>query len=265
VIDVFSKFAWAIPVKSKGSKDMVEAFQTLFKKSAPRIPTRLQTDAGLEFLNKEVQSIFKKHNIHHFVTSSDQKAAVAERFNRTLKTRIWTYFTAHQTNQYLDILDKVVDSYNHSHHRTIGMRPCDVRPANENELFEMMYPEALAPKPIPKKKVLAEGQKVRVSKVKGHFDKGYLPNWSEEHFVIEKQARGPKRRIYKLRDYENEEVLGSWYEDELQPIEKNRYLIEKVLRRRKSSKGQTELLIKWKGWPAKFNSWIPESSLESIR
>ena len=67
VIDVFSKFAWAIPVKSKGSKDMVEAFQTLFKKSAPRVPTRLQTDAGLEFLNKEVQSIFKKHNIHNFV------------------------------------------------------------------------------------------------------------------------------------------------------------------------------------------------------
>ena len=145
------------------------------------------------------------------------------------------------------------------------MRPCDVRPANENELFEKMYPEALAPKPIPQKKVLAEGQKVRVSKVKGHFDKGYLPNWSEEHFVIEKPVRGPKRRIYKLRDYENEEVLGSWYEDELQPIEKNRYLIEKVLRRRKSSKGQTELLIKWKGWPSKFNSWIPESSLESIR
>ena len=68
VIDVFSKFAWAIPVKSKGSKDMIEAFQTLFKKSAPRVPTRLQTDAGLVFLNKEVQSIFKKHNIHHLVT-----------------------------------------------------------------------------------------------------------------------------------------------------------------------------------------------------
>ena len=83
-----------------------------------------------------------------------------------------------------------------------------------------------------------------MSKVKGHFDKGYLPNWSEEHFVIEKPVRGPKRRIYTLRDYENEEVLGSWYEDELQPIEKNRYLIEKVLSRRKSYKRPNRIINK---------------------
>ena len=84
-----------------------------------------------------------------------------------------------------------------------------MRPANENELFERMYREDLAPKPIPKRKVLSEGQPVSVSKPKGHFDKGYIPNGSEEHFVIEIPVRGPKRRIYKLRDYENEEVLGS--------------------------------------------------------
>jgi len=93
VIDIFSKFAWAIPIKSKSSKDMVPAFETLFKKSAPRKPERLQTDAGKEFLNKDVQALFKQKHIHHFFSASDNKAAVVERFNRTLKTRIWTYFT----------------------------------------------------------------------------------------------------------------------------------------------------------------------------
>ena len=135
VIDIFSKFAWSIPVKSKSSGDMVEGFKTLFKKSAPRLPQRLQTDAGLEFLNKGVQALFKQKKIHHFYSSSEKKAAVVERFNRTIKTRIWTYFTAHQTDKYIDILDKLTDAYNHSYHRTIGMRPIDVKKKDEPALF----------------------------------------------------------------------------------------------------------------------------------
>ena len=264
VIDVFSKYAWAIPVKSKGSKDMVEAFKTLLNKSHPRTPQRLQTDAGKEFINKEVQALLKTHKIHHFVSASDQKAAVVERFNRTLKTRIWTYFTAQQTNQYLDVLDKVVDAYNHSFHRTIGMRPVDVKKEMEQELFERMYgdPTKLSKERYPRK--LKVGQKVRISKVKGQFDKGYIPNWSEEHFLINKADVHKKRRVYKLRDYENEDMTGTWYPEELQPIDKNRYLIEKILRRRTAPSGQNEIFIKWKGWPVKFNSWIPESNIERL-
>ena len=91
---------------------MVEGFKLLFKKSAPRLPQRLQTDAGLEFLNKEVQALFKQKKIQHFYSSSDKKAAVFERFNRTIKSRIWTYFTADQTDKYLDILPKLTDAYN---------------------------------------------------------------------------------------------------------------------------------------------------------
>ena len=124
VIDVFSKFAWTIPVKSKGAAHMREAFQELLKIATHRKPTRLQTDAGLEFTNKEVQALFAKEKIHHFYSASDKKAAVVERFNRTLKTRIWTYFTAHQTNRYIDILPQMTDAYNHSVHRSIGISAC---------------------------------------------------------------------------------------------------------------------------------------------
>ena len=127
VIDIFSKRALAIPIKNKSVKEMLTAFKQLFKEAHPRKPTRLQTDAGKEFLNKDVQGFLKREGVHHFVSNSDQKAAVVERFNLTLKSRIWTYFTAHQTRHYLDILPKIVDSYNNTYHRTIGGAPNQVR------------------------------------------------------------------------------------------------------------------------------------------
>ena len=102
VIDVFSKYAWAIPVKIKGGPEMKNAFELLFQMSNPRKPDKLQPDAGKEFLNKDVQKSLKSHGILHFHSHRDKKEAVVERFNRTLKTKIWTYFTAKQTNIFID-------------------------------------------------------------------------------------------------------------------------------------------------------------------
>jgi len=249
----------AIPVKSKSSKDMLDAFKQLFSQAHTRKPERLQTDAGKEFLNKDVQALLKREGIHHFYSNSDQKAAVVERFNRTLKTRIWTYFTAHQTQRYLDILPQLIDSYNETYHRSIGRKPNQVRKEDENEIWVRLYGDG-SKGPIRKQE---KGENVRVSKVKRVFAKGYMPNWSEENFVVESERNNP-RRVYKLKDEAGEEVKGNWYPEEVQAIKKNRYLIEKILRKRKAKKGETEVFVKWKGWPQKFNSWIPESDLENV-
>ena len=222
VIDVFSKRAWAIPVKTKSSNDMLDAFKELFAESKPRKPDRIQTDAGKEFLNKEVQNFLKHEGVKHFYSNSDKKAAVVERFNRTLKTRIWTYFTAHQTNRYMDILPKLVESYNNTYHRSIGRAPNQVRKKDENEIWVKLYGDGSKGPTRENKK----GQMVRVSKVKGVFEKGYIPNWSEEHFQIESEKDNP-RTVYKLSDKGGEEIKGTWYPEELQEISKNRYLIEK--------------------------------------
>ena len=168
VIDVFSKKAWAIPVKTKSSKDMLVAFKELFHESDPRKPERIQTDAGKEFLNKEVQGFLKQKGVKHFYSNSDKKAAVVERFNRTLKTRIWTYFTAHQTHRYLDILPKLVASYNNTYHRSIGRAPNQVRKVDENKIWVRLYGDGSKGVQRDTKK----GQMVRVSKVKGVFEKG---------------------------------------------------------------------------------------------
>ena len=108
------------------------------------------------------------------------------------------------------------------------------------------------------------GNMVRISNVKGTFDKGYLPNWSEEHFLIESDKSNP-RRVFKLTDKSGEELKGSWYPEEVQEIKTNRYLVEKVLRKRSSKEGDRELLVKWKGWPAKFNTWVPATDLERLK
>ena len=261
VIDVFSKFAWAIPVKKKSAEEMVKGFEILFKKAHPRIPQRLQTDAGKEFLNKPVQTLLKSKGIHHFASNSDKKAAVVERFNRTLKSRIWTYFTARQTRKYMDILDSMVDSYNKSFHRSIGMSPVQVKKSDEDKIWNRLYGQQQF---IPsKKKKLEKGQKVRISNVKGSFDKGYVPNWSEEHFLVQERKEKGKP-VYKLTDKSNEDLKGAWYREEVQPIEKNKYLVEKVIRKRVSPTGQREVLVKWKGWPTKFNTWIEETELTPI-
>jgi transposase InsO family protein len=260
VIDVFSKFAWVIPVKSKTSQSLVEAFQKLFNQSAPRRPRRLQTDKGTEFLNKHVKRLLEEQNIEHFTGNSDKKAAVVERFNRTIKHRIWRYFTAKRTYKYLDILQKMVDSYNHSVHRSIGMAPADVKPEHEAKIWVKLYGDG--GRTSGEKQKIKHNQMVRVSRVKGQFEKGYLPNWSEEHFNVEESNQRPyPRKVYKLRDYSGEPVEGSWYREELQPISENKYYIDKVLKRRKTADGTRELLVKWKGWPSKFNSWISEEDL----
>ena len=139
-IDVFSKYAWAIPCKAKSASEMVIAFRTLFKQSHPRRPVRLQTDKGKEFLNAQVQCLLRDtYHVQHFYSWSDQKAAVVERFNRTLKSRMWRYFSAKQTNHYLDVLPKLLQAYNHSYHRSIGTMPANVLEKDEPRIWQRLY------------------------------------------------------------------------------------------------------------------------------
>lgn len=274
VIDVFSKFAWVAPVKSKDAETISAAFIQVLKDSAPRVPKRLQTDKGKEFFNSSFAALLKRHGISHFASESDQKAAVVERFNRTIKTRLWTYMSDKGTVRWLDALQDIVSSYNHSRHRTIGMAPADVHKKDETRLWARMYGDGDTEMKRATA-VLAPGTMVRISKQKGVFEKGYLPNWSKEHFTVSEAAAGRKgsrlrssghvaRRVYKIRDYNDEDVKGAFYPEELQHITDNQYRIERVIRKRKAADGSIELFVKWEGWPEKFNSWIREEDRYNV-
>ena len=112
VIDVFSKVAWCVPMKNKSAASLVTALQTTFVNDWPQT---LQRNEGVEFLNKSVQALLQSYGIHHFSThNAETKASIVERFNRTLKTRMWRYFTKHQTWRYIDVLHDLVLSYNNT-------------------------------------------------------------------------------------------------------------------------------------------------------
>ena len=245
---------------------MLEAFKNLLVKSKPGKPKKLQSDAGKEFLNSEVQKFLKSEGIHHFVSHSDQKAAVVERFNRTLKSRIWTYFTAKQTNRYVDKLDDFVNSYNNSFHRSIKMKPSEVSPKDEDKIWLTLYRKKQSSrlKQGSDLKPPRIGEKVRINKVKGIFQKGYIPNWSEEHFHIKEEVQ-KNRPVYHLTDDLGEDIKGEFYPEEIQPIEENRYLIENILKKKKDPSGKFLYFVKWKGWPSKFHSWITDKLFKKLK
>ena len=121
VIDVLSKYAWAVPLKSKGGSETADAIVEIIRASG-RCPKNLQTDMGKEFYNVDVQKILKKHNVDHYSTYSTLKASVVERFNRTLKSDMWKMFTLNGNYKWIDELPRLVSDYNARKHRTIGQR-----------------------------------------------------------------------------------------------------------------------------------------------
>jgi transposase InsO family protein len=260
VIDCFSKYAWVVTLKKKDTSTVVDGFKRLFTLTTRR-PVNLHTDKGKEFMNSPMQDLFREYGIHHFTTNSDMKAAMVERFNRTLKTRIFTYFTSKGSNRYIDDLQHLVDGYNKSVHRTIGMRPIDVRASHVPAIFAKVYGKFLS---SGKHKPLNRNTSVRVNKIKKTFEKGYLPNWTREKFEIDETIKKAGKTVYKLKDRLGEEIEGTFYPEEIQVVDKEGTLfrVEKILKTRTVNK-RKEHLIKWLGYPDKFNSWIKASQLRN--
>ena len=146
---------------------------------------KLHTDKGTEFTNRLFQRFLKDKKIIFFTTHKDTKASVVERFNRILKGKMWKYFTAKNTTKYIDVLQKLMYSYNHSRHRSIGMKLADVNPENESVVWQRLYGNESS-KPIKYK--FKVGHQVRISKAKLIFQKGYLPSWTEEIFTVTKRV-----------------------------------------------------------------------------
>lgn len=249
VIDVLSKYAWGLPLKTKSGGEVANAFRRIFRH---RCPKNLQTDQGKEFYNSDVQKLLTKHGINHYSTYSVMKASIVERFNRTLKNSMWKEFTLNGTYKWINALPHLLAKYNAQKHRTIGMRPRDVTPAISDKLLRTVYNNIKIAAPA-KFKV---GEFVRVSKFKTVFDKGYTPNWTTEVFKIVKvQATNPA--TYLLQDSSGNSVAGGFYEYELHRVaDPDVFLVEKVLRR----KGN-KVYVKWLGLSNVNNSWINKDNV----
>jgi len=196
-IDVFSKRAWAVPVRKKSARHVAEAFETIL---ADRMCTVVQSDKGTEFLNSTSQSLLKRRGITFYTSENeDLKATVVERFNRTLKEKMFRYFTHNNTRRYLDILNDLLYSYNNTHHRSIGMAPLQVNRDNENFVRARLYPL----KPKSSTWTYAVGDRVRIAMQRQPFSKGYLGQWSVELFEIATRLLTTPV-TYELRDMAGE-------------------------------------------------------------
>ena len=176
VIDIFSKYAWVVPLKDKKGVSIFAAFQSILKQSN-RKPNKIWMDKDSEFYNASVNKWLKDNDIVMYSTHNEGKSVVAERFIKTLKSKIYKYTTSISKNVYIDKLNDIVDEYNNTYHITTKMKPIDVKDNTYIDLGKEVNDND------PKFKV---GDHVRISKHKKIFAKGYTPNWSEEVFVIKK-------------------------------------------------------------------------------
>lgn len=265
VIDIFSKKAFAVGVKRKQAKEMVSALKEIFKLTKP--PLKIQSDKGQEFKAKEVQAYFKSIGVKWFSAEDEKmKSQIVERLNRTIKGKMYKVFYHNENNKWIDILPKLINSYNNTLHSSTKTTPniaANGDPEVVSKVREALYGihsrlNRGVEKEIdrPTAPALKVGDRVRLSENKHIFKKAYLPSWTEEQFVVDK-IYNTTPTSYLISDLAKEEIKGYFYSSELQKVKgKSIYKINKVLQ----EKGD-KVLVSWKGYPAKFNQWIHKSGL----
>lgn len=256
VIDIFSKYAWAYPLRDKTGRTVASAFESLFQQHHPH---KLWVDRGSEFYNPPMTRILKEYGVHRYSTFGKDKSCVAERFIRTLMEVLMLFFDTHRHTEFLDVLQPAIDRYNSTPHRSIGCTPAEARlPAFYQTVFDSLYfPSTRKGKKARQLPRFTVGDRVRIPVTKSLFSKGYQRNWSLDVYTI----RTVKRTVpptYTLQEDDGSPVRGTWYGNQLQKTSQEVYRIEKVLRRRA---GGRESYVQWEGYDKKYNSWIPTSDI----
>ena len=201
---MYSKYAFVIPLKEKKGISIVNGFNKIIKQSN-RKPNKIWVDQGGEFYNNVFKKWLLDNDIIMYSTYNEGKSVVAERFIRTLKNKLYKHMMATGKNGYYDVLDDIVNEYNNTKHNTIKMKPIDV--GDNKRVYIDEHNE--------KDSRFKVGDRVRISKFKNIFAKGYTPNWSREIFIVNK-INHTVPFTYNNKDLNDKEIIGSFYDRELQ-------------------------------------------------
>ena len=215
-IDVFSKMTYVESMKDKNGLTTFLALEKILNK-LPVIPNHFITDDGTEFFNIHVKKLLDKYGINHYSLKGPHKAFVAERMIQTLKGRIEKYMWHNKTKRYIDVLQRIVDNYNRTPHRSIGMAPIDVNYQNFQLVFQKLY-KSLKNKRNPRLNV---GDQVRIAKSKSLFEKGYTRRWSRELYTIISAHSQGQVDFYKIKDSSGNILPRHRYYYELNLVKKN--------------------------------------------
>ena len=254
-IDVFSKYTWSFPLKTKTIKDIKQCFEKIFKQRRPKY---IWSDQESAFFSKEMLKFFENNNVKIYHTYSNLKVVIIERFNRSLRELMMKEFVKNNNTVWYSILSKLIKTYNNRYHSTIKTKPINVNKSNEKYIKNTVYNYDI----INKKPKFKINDLVRISlKRREMFDKpsGNI-KWSEELFKIYKINKS-NVITYQLKDMNDEIIKGVFYEKELQLTKNNtgEYIIEKILK----TKGN-QMYVKWKGYSNNFNSLVNKSDIKNI-
>ena len=260
VLDTFSKYCWVIPLRTKQGLEVANGFQKILSESK-RKPNSLNTDSGTEFTGNKFQIVLKNNNIKFYTTQNEGKAMMAERLIGTFKRKLGMYMTHYNTRRWVEALNDFVYNYNYNTiHSSTKLKPYEAsQKDNEHKVFFKLYGKKMEPR---KPKYII-GDKIRIYKWNPLFTKSFRPNFSEEIFEISevvKTSNGnyTKPVTYRIKDYNEEPVKGTFYENEIVRFNKldDQYEIETVVKRDKNM-----CFVKWKGYPTSMNSWVDCKSI----
>ena len=270
VIDIFSKYVWMRPLKDKKGESVAKALKDILAEG--RKPNRIRTDKGQEFRSRQVETLLQQRGIQHlFAQNTEIKANYVERVIKTIRSKITRYITSKQSYSYIDTLQDFAQSYNKTYHRTIGMSPEKVTERKETHLWWQMYwPKEQVPKEKAKKIRkpfrFKLGDKVRITYIRNPFTREYDQKWSGEIFKVSQRILRGGLPVYRLVDFNNEEIRGTFYQAELQKVEvrdDDLWKVEKILKTRGKGRNKQHF-VKWLHWPKKFNSWIPARDVNNL-
>lgn len=263
-IDIYSKFLRTCLLTRIIPEQIIECFKKFFVSAKPEY---CRHDAGGEYIAFKTQNFLKSQGVRSITTSTEKKANFAERVILTVKLKIARYLKRYNTNVWHNVLADVTESYNNSYHSTIKMNPADVTQADEYniwvEMYENPYLKGRIKKPYAMNYKYAINDVVSISKLRSTFHRGWHENFTNELFVVVERRVKQGLPLYKIKDMNNTVIAGSFQEQELQMsrIDYDNYdfKIEKIVKR----KGN-KVLVSWKGWPSKFDSWILKSSVKDL-
>lgn len=259
-VEVLSRMVYTVPVRTKKAEHMIEAFKHLFSQTAA-YPLYLYSDRGTEFGAAKVRKYLAEQDIQlHMAFVNTVKASLAERFIRSLKEKLYRYFSDKSTLRWLEALPRIAAAMNKSIAKSTGVRPCDVNFKNAPELWRRVYGADLKRTSSGRYPQIKKGDAVRLAREKFKFEKGYLPTFSDEILLVRRVVPG-NPTTYELEDQQGEVFLGRFYRPELCKTridEETVYRIEKIIKTKKQ-KGRKQLLIKFRG--VREPRWIDESDI----
>jgi len=215
IIDAFSRFGYVIPLKHKTATETHDALNQWLL-SLNHLPKFIYSDGGKEFTNGAVQDLLKTRGITHYVLSGVHKASIVERFQRTIKTSLEMYFYAKKKKRWLDIIQKLIQSYNNRFNRTIKMAPAKISYSNFESVYKELYPKNTSKRLCR----LHKGDLVRVAIKKSDFSKGYHQTFSTEIYKIIKLVNYNGVCVYTVSNIEGGPLLKKYY-NELSIVLKN--------------------------------------------